>query len=500
MKPRSYKLKVNKPILFAVAISVLVVLAVVTYLQFASIEKRKMMVAPNFQEILKNDLKRDRKVFDSFLKIVKKDKDLQKIFLSKDREKLYKKIKPVFDNLNKNIDLTHLYFLDENGKTFLRVHNPKYHSDTINRFTFKEAYKSGKPFSGLEFGIKKNFTLRSVHPWVVEGKIIGYIEMGKEIDKIMTDISKLLNVEIYMAIDKNFYMSLSNKEYDKNIYETHNHLIVYSTNIIPKEIDIIVEKDFDVDLRISQDEEYYHTSSLPVFDVSKKKLGYFIFLVNATFEISLLITNMLITIASLIVIGILFFLSARYLGSCREKEINDMANKLVELAITDELTNLYNRKHFNEHVPLQINSAKRLDMSITMIMFDVDYFKRYNDTYGHQAGDTALKEISRVTKSTFQRSNDACFRIGGEEFAVVIIHQPNDDLFQRAESLREAVLGLNIEHSGNDGVGILSISIGMITCHCHASYSLDSLYKKADDALYSAKDNGRNRIEIYQTE
>lgn len=501
MEHKSYKLKVAKPILIILTLSMFVLFVIVTYLQYMEVETRKSTVAPHFQEVLNIDLEYQHKILDSLINRFRENTKYQKLFLNRDRESLYESVKLYYEMLNKNIELTHFYFLDKDGKVILRVHDFDKHSDIIDRYTFKKSQKTKKHFWGLEFGVKKNLTLRSVYPWYVDGELIGYIEIGKEIDKIINRIAKIMNLDIYIAIDKELYDSLSdNSNVDnKNIYNVKEHYVVYNTNDVPDEFKRFGREDWLSDLHIKKDKEYFHTSSMPLFDVANKKLGHFIFLINATLERSVFIIYMLILVISLIVIVFVIFLAGRYMEYIREQEINKMSKQLVNLAITDELTTLHNRKQFNEQVPLMINNAKRLNILISMIMFDVDYFKKYNDTYGHQAGDIALQKIAAVAKKTFKRASDECFRIGGEEFAVIVIHNQNDNILQRVEYLRKSILRENIKHEKNGGVGVLSISIGLVTCRRDCDLTIDSFYKMADKALYKAKANGRNRIEIYDT-
>jgi len=176
----------------------------------------------------------------------------------------------------------------------------------------------------------------------------------------------------------------------------------------------------------------------------------------------------------------------------------DITNKKLaqELSITDELTSLFNRRHFNNLFPQELARAEREKKTIVLMIIDVDYFKPYNDNYGHQQGDNALQAVSEVIKNTLRRAGDFAFRIGGEEFGVIVTVDNSDAAYAIAEKLRKAVEDLGIEHAYSEVAACLTISIGMEIHQCGDSQpaDMDLIYRLADDALYQAKENGRNRV------
>ncbi len=176
----------------------------------------------------------------------------------------------------------------------------------------------------------------------------------------------------------------------------------------------------------------------------------------------------------------------------------DITNKKLaeELSITDELTSLFNRRHFNNLFPQELARAEREKKTIVLMIIDVDYFKPYNDNYGHQQGDNALRAISGVIKNTLRRAGDFAFRIGGEEFGVIVTVDDSAAAYAIAENLRKAVEDLGLEHAYSQVAACLTISIGM---EIHLSgdsqpADMDLMYRLADDALYQAKENGRNQV------
>jgi len=162
------------------------------------------------------------------------------------------------------------------------------------------------------------------------------------------------------------------------------------------------------------------------------------------------------------------------------------------LAITDELTGLFNYRHLQMRLDEEITRAKRFSNHISMLMIDADDFKRFNDTHGHIAGDGALSELGDVLRSVV-REVDVVARYGGEEFSIVLPETDSAGAFVAAEKVREAVE--NHRFSDADGTRncTLTVSIGLASYPTHA-WDKESLLREADDALYRAKNGGKNRV------
>jgi len=168
--------------------------------------------------------------------------------------------------------------------------------------------------------------------------------------------------------------------------------------------------------------------------------------------------------------------------------------KVEELSITDELTELYNKRYFNEVLLKEINIIKRDEKRIGYIMFDVDHFKQYNDNYGHQKGDEVLSSIGKVLKYCCKRSTDTAFRIGGEEFAIIFHPHFKESAIQFANIVKNAIEDLKIEHEYNSANKYITVSMGVYTASWKKIKSSREIYKLTDDALYKAKELGRNTI------
>lgn len=169
--------------------------------------------------------------------------------------------------------------------------------------------------------------------------------------------------------------------------------------------------------------------------------------------------------------------------------------QIEEISITDGLTKIYNRRHFNEVFPKMINSSKREGGMLCFLLMDIDYFKLYNDNYGHQAGDKVLMKFAACLKNSLKRADDFAFRLGGEEFGILYKTDSKQSAFDFAQTIKSNIHNLKIEHKFNNSTPYVSASMGLFCKNANNIISMDEAYKQADDLLYKAKENGRNRIE-----
>lgn len=174
----------------------------------------------------------------------------------------------------------------------------------------------------------------------------------------------------------------------------------------------------------------------------------------------------------------------------REKMLRSHSDILKKEATTDSLTDICNRRFFDAHYEMVIAEAKRQKHPLSIFMVDIDFFKAYNDYYGHIAGDNAIKRVADVLKSQLSRATDIVARYGGEEFVLVMPHLPQKVAEQFAEKLRSAVFNLAIPHIKSRPFNQVTISIGLCT---GIPENDDNLLNKADTALYQAKQKGRNQ-------
>jgi diguanylate cyclase (GGDEF)-like protein len=173
---------------------------------------------------------------------------------------------------------------------------------------------------------------------------------------------------------------------------------------------------------------------------------------------------------------------------------------IADLAARDGLTGLKNRRAFDEHLIRSWQQSLRDRKTIAVMFIDVDCFKKFNDRYGHKAGDIALQRIAGVVHSVAKRALDLAARYGGEELAVILYDVPREAAAPLAEAMRNAVMNLGIEHADSPPLNVVTISIGIGIVRPTLARSPDGAVQLADEALYAAKRNGRNRVEIFESE
>jgi len=189
------------------------------------------------------------------------------------------------------------------------------------------------------------------------------------------------------------------------------------------------------------------------------------------------------------------------------KELSELNKELGVLAQLDGLTGLNNRRSYDTFIERIWSQCKRDHVSLTLLLIDLDHFKAFNDQYGHQAGDDALKAVAKVIKSTAKRPFDFAARYGGEEFIIALYGTPEyyggaaatDASRALAESLRASIQQLKIPHEKSSTSKYLTVSIGVAVILPEAERSLAGSVQMADEALYQAKEDGRNRVVVTES-
>ena len=620
---KMFRLNLFLPLLLVTFVMAFFTVFVIIYIQENSIHKSKESISEQFTKNLNEKASVEAAVISEYIAFIQHRDDISKLFLAQNKEQLNNSIKDVYNSLNKNVELTHMYFIRPDGRVLLRVHDYQRDNDIIKRTTFKKAKESSSLFYGLEFGPKKNYTLRVVKPWYIDGKLIGYIELGKEIDKIINELSLSLKTHIYMAAKKDIYKDSS--EFAKiNLslkVQTSDYYIVYNTSTVPQEIDSILEGTLahnDISLNNSE----YFVSKTLLWDVSNKEIGYFVFLSDVTMEHSVMYGSIktLSLILFLVVAGLIFggYIlidkkenSIHSLTSKLEKKKNDLAlfnvklqklfdlqkniviitdgktimlanqamfdffkfnnlndflkysscicdrfvvhddffhldkvpegenwvdviksmpgknhivamldddetfhafsvsisefeegnyivsftdisntmvehNKLKRKVMRDKLTGALNREFFDKNIELIVKDVYPKNLGV--VICDIDYFKLVNDNYGHNRGDVVLKEFTDIIRNSI-RESDYLIRWGGEEFIILMKVNNIDSLYKATENIRKA-----IEDYSFDEVGQITSSFGL-TLYIEGEVLTETI-ARVDKALYTAKDKGRNQLQV----
>ncbi len=175
-------------------------------------------------------------------------------------------------------------------------------------------------------------------------------------------------------------------------------------------------------------------------------------------------------------------------------ELRKVRDELEGLSLTDALTGLANRRCFNDVLNAECQRLRRVKAPISVIMVDVDFFKAFNDTYGHLAGDECLKLVAGVIRDNLKRPQDLAARYGGEEFCCILPETEHPGAVAIAMSIKDDIAGLGIRHEGSEISDYLTVSAGVATLICDEDIDSEAVVNLADERLYLAKKKGRNQV------
>lgn len=180
-------------------------------------------------------------------------------------------------------------------------------------------------------------------------------------------------------------------------------------------------------------------------------------------------------------------------------EIKENELSYKEKSIYDSLTGIHNRRYFDERYEIEIQHCCRAELPFSLILIDIDFFKLYNDTYGHVAGDECLKSIAQAIKNSLTRKSDSVSRYGGEEFICTLPYTNEKGALKVANNIKEAINKLKIPHSSSKVYKYVTVSQGVYTKTSIIKKSeIENFIQYTDIALYSAKEHGRNKIKIFK--
>ncbi len=179
-----------------------------------------------------------------------------------------------------------------------------------------------------------------------------------------------------------------------------------------------------------------------------------------------------------------------------KRELEERNLELARLSTVDGLTGIANRRSFDTTLDREWRRALREKGELSLILTDIDFFKRYNDAYGHPAGDECLRQVARCLAESIRRPTDLAARYGGEEFALLLPGTNLAGAATLAETVRERVAALGLEHRGSDVAPHVTLSLGIASCHPGQGHQQEELIRLADQALYAAKRGGRNQFSV----
>lgn len=301
-------------------------------------------------ELYEKQLTSDEEVMNMAIALLSQNHHIQAAWLAKDRVALLKETSTILEDMRNNYQITHFYFHDLEMINFLRVHKPEKYGDKSEHIALLKAKNFNKSFAGVEIGRFGTFTLRVVHPWRINGQLVGYIEIGKEIDQIIRKLHNILGIELYVSIYKNF---LDQKEWNdglrmvdrKSSWDQLPSSVIVSQTLkeIPKALgDFLTQGHHDYmkmssDLELSIKDRNYRIGAIPLFDAGEREVGDIVVLYDVTDQLisvrySIIIISAICIVASLILFTMFFVILGRV-----EKQMNISCPGIVE-SINKDIT------------------------------------------------------------------------------------------------------------------------------------------------------------------
>ncbi len=445
------------------------------------------------------------------LDFVVQDETLKAAFRAGDRQALLALSEPLYQRLNQDTQITHFYFNDAKRRNFLRVHQPQRYGDLINRFTTLDAESSGKTAGGPELGPLGTFTLRAVAPWREDGQLLGYIELGGEIEHEMHELGTMF--------DAGFFLLVSKQHLDREDWEQGMRMLGREGNwdLLP---DLVVPARSDEGLplgllaearvpswsdpvrvrSIHADGKYYRSAVFPLKDAGNRTVGGIL----VVRDMSMRVVGTLQTIGIIAVIALmvglsLFWLFYKILGRAelqlesREQRIMEETQtrltmqeshvrELERAALYDTLTGLPNRKLLDARISEAIGVCRREGRTFALMLLDVDRLREINDTLGHEVGDRLLQQVAAVLRQAVVEA-DTIARLTGGEFSLLLPAVDANGANTIALKIQQ-LFGRTFQTDGTSLSVGAKVGIALFPEHGDAA---SLLIRRADVALHQAK-------------
>lgn len=486
--------------------ALLIVIPLITVLSAGYSYYLYSLKSHQIDQIIRTGEQQLQQQYSHFIKVMSNQRyhyDLHKLLVQpavgnsvarQDREALAELVTPYWQLLrSENPYVKRMHFHRPDGTSLLRVHLPDKFDDNIAavRPMLQKIHNDHQPSSAVEMG-RHGLFYRVMEPIMHEGKYVGAVELGISIDYLMNALGNLLDVEIYLFIGKDALKVEERKA--KPRLEIGDYILWSS---IPTDANALrkIQADFDLNLRttvktLGSETYLLNKQHMPIINGSPDVI--MVFAQNLTpyiheRTIFLWATTIITIIVLLIIVATLRLTLTPLLGQLEQsnRELLIKVDEVTQLSITDTLTQLYNRKHFNTSLADEIRMVERYGNTFSIIMFDIDYYKGINDTYGHQIGDLVMVEIVRIVNHNI-RESDLFSRWGGDEFMILLPHQTIAEGKLIADKLCLSISG----HLFNEITGV-TISCGV--AEFGKNDTDESLLLRVDHNLYQAKKEGRNR-------
>ncbi len=441
-------------------------------------------------EKLKSEFKATKNTYEKLSSFVydelSQDQKFLQLLAQEEKIALYNYLTPYY-KLLKRYHIHYLSILTPEGKPLLHMHKPQKRNVPVKE----------KPFSSKK--ANTDIVIEFKRPVYFQKRLIGFLATAISYNVFKNELQKLfggyyeyilksslINKSVfsygnYLFIQSDIHPDYYYEESSMKSRSALSKSLMHSINLTIKEpLKDRLGKNANFALVTKVKGKYYIVSFLAI-SYQKKHIGYLISykqddtvaLFNTIFLQNILVSNILVLI---LLAFIYYFLHVRL--------------KFEQMAVTDKLTGLYNRHKFYEVAEQEVDRAKRHGRPFSVIIFDIDHFKKINDTYGHDVGDYVLAAIAKLVKKHI-RKYDYLFRWGGEEFLILSPETDHKGAFKLAEKLRNL-----IENFPFEKVGQVTVSIGISQFYPETDMSVDETIKRADNALYQSKREGRNRTNI----
>ena len=380
------------------------------WLQKSHIENNIQSSLNRLQKSFDQEISEEAELLAGLLDFIEKDPRLQKAWLAKDRDKLLNLALPLFQDIHSKYRVTHFYFIGLDKVCFLRVHNSPRFGDTIERHTLGQAVMEKKQVHGVELGKFGTLTLRRVHPWRVDGKLIGYLEIGEEVEHITQELSDILSLELIFTVDKH---QLKRSQWEEGLKMLNragdwdqfpDFVVIDSTTdkIFPALGEYMQDHEFHVPhnssgalgkLEIFGNQETWKGGIVPLIDARNHEIGHIISLQDITIEKSSLRT-LLVTLLGLggMIVAVLVAVYSRYIGGIEKRLI---AGRLGLVKEIDE------RKQAEQALRKSEGRIRTLFENIPQKIFYKDRQSVYISCNENYARDHEIKPEEIVGKSDY---------------------------------------------------------------------------------------------------
>ncbi|MBU0719851.1 diguanylate cyclase [bacterium] len=416
------------------------------------------------------------------------------------RARLFKHLEAEFEKLQ-SLEVMYLQVVLPNNESFLRAHKPSKYGDDLSsvRYSIKYSNSEKIPVFGFEQG-KTSHAFRHIFPLYKDAKHIGAVDVAFSSTMLQNYTMRASNIHTHFIVNKNVFASQAWKRNTQEPYfqsiEHADYMFSMSDHVQHKRLDeskntIILPLRAIINEKIATGKEfalYREVGSkvkvvafLPIQNVKKDKTVAYLVSYTRSTRIEAILKEFKVSVFTAFAVLVLIFVLL-----CKSMRSSDALKKELQY---DSLTKVYNRKYFLKQAEEEFAKSKRFGHELCIVMADIDYFKNINDTYGHQCGDSVLKETAQLMRASI-RSFDMIGRYGGEEF-ILLIMTNKENSAHVVENMRNKLENHLFcqEHQLK-----LTSSFGIAQLENEAS--LDEIIKRADDALYKSKNEGRNRISI----